>query len=280
MASTDRHGRHRAHRRGGQRRAVPSGVPRLVRFMALAGALLITVVAIAGWVRVDRATEARSRPNPEPVVPSSAPSPTAADVPAPARSSELGSLSRPAAQPSSVAIPEAGSGRLVVASGGRPTGRDGQVSYRVEVERELPFAARAVARAVEATLSDPRGWGVDGRHDLVRVDGSSDLRIVLVTPHTADELCAPLDTGGRLSCRKGAYVVINAWRWRHGAPGYRGNLPGYRRYVVNHEVGHALGYPHTPCPEPGALAPVMLQQTLGLDGCRPNPWPDAVDLAP
>jgi hypothetical protein len=72
--------------------------------------------------------------------------------------------------------------------------------------------------------------------------------------------------------------VINAWRWVNGGPGYERNIDAYRQYVVNHEVGHALGYPHVRCPSPDVLAPVMLQQTLGLDGCRPNPWPAAVDL--
>jgi hypothetical protein len=150
------------------------------------------------------------------------------------------------------------------------------VTYRVEVEQGLPFNTADVARLVEATLSDQRGWAT--RHTLVRVDGQADLRIVLATPETADELCAPLDTGGRLSCRNGGDVVLNAWRWQFGAYGYAGDLRAYRRYVVNHETGHALGYPHVGCPGPGRLAPVMLQQTKGLAGCRPNPWPSRVDL--
>jgi hypothetical protein len=150
------------------------------------------------------------------------------------------------------------------------------VTYRVEVEQGLPFNTADVARLVEATLSDQRGWAT--RHTLVRVDGHADLRIVLATPETADELCAPLDTGGRLSCRNGGDVVLNAWRWQFGAYGYAGDLRAYRRYVVNHETGHALGYPHVGCPGPGRLAPVMLQQTKGLAGCRPNPWPSRVDL--
>ena len=142
----------------------------------------------------------------------------------------------------------------------------------------MPFAPAEVATFIEETLSDERGWSRTGEHRWVRVQHEADLRIILASPETVDGLCAPLETEGRLSCRNGSNVVINAWRWRHGADSYDNALVAYRRYVVNHETGHALGYPHADCPGANEPAPVMLQQTLGLDGCQPNPWPNEADL--
>jgi hypothetical protein len=104
-------------------------------------------------------------------------------------------------------------------------------------------------------------------------EGSVAFRVTLASPSTTDRLCAPLQTRGRYSCFQRGRAVVNAARWLHGAPSYRGRLAGYRHYVVNHEVGHALGRVHARCPRPGARAPVMLQQTKGLGGCRANPWP-------
>jgi hypothetical protein len=68
-------------------------------------------------------------------------------------------------------------------------------------------------------------------------------------------------------------AVLNLMRWRHGAPAFRGNMTMYRRYLVNHEVGHVLGHSHRSCHASGARAPVMMQQTKGVGSCRANGWP-------
>lgn len=182
--------------------------------------------------------------------------------------------------PVEIAVPEVGGGTFRVATNASGAAQEDETTttYTVEVEAGLPFAVDDVANVVDATLSDRRGWSAAGSHQMRRVSAHADLRVLLASPATTDLLCAPLDTRGRLSCRNRELVVLNAWRWANGAQGYEGQLPNYRRYVINHEVGHGLGYPHVACPGSGLPAPVMLQQTIGLDGCLPNPWPAGVDL--
>ncbi len=166
-------------------------------------------------------------------------------------------------------------GRFVVAAGPPPVAAQRRLfRYTVEVEQGLPVVPGSLAAVVDATLADKRSWGGEG-YTFRRVSSGGDFRVLLATPATVDRLCAPLDTGGEVSCRNGQYVVLNAKRWLIGAATYGADLASYRRYMINHEVGHALGHGHVRCPGPGRLAPVMLQQTLGLDGCVPNPWPAA-----
>lgn len=202
----------------------------------------------------------------EPAAP--APTPPAAPTPAPTPDELAGLLSR--------SVPPVGAGVLAVVPGAVAAPVAGPVrTVRVEVESGLPVVTGAFARFVMATLNDPRGWGRDAAASFARTDGEADIVVVLASPATSQQLCRPADTGGTLSCRNGPRVVITHFRWVEGHPDYLGDLTGYRHYVVNHEVGHWLGRGHVPCPAPGAPAPVMQQQTLGLAGCAPNPWPYA-----
>ena len=177
--------------------------------------------------------------------------------------------------PSPVPVVQRGDGELAVVPGGTaPSGAGPRTTYLVEVEGGLGVDARGFADAVDATLADPRSWGAGGRRSLQRVDGGDvDVRVALASPRTTDRLCAPLDTGGYFSCANGERAVVNAARWLTGAPSYAGRLEDYRAYVVNHEVGHALGRGHERCGAAGQPAPVMLPQTKGLGGCTANPWP-------
>lgn len=150
------------------------------------------------------------------------------------------------------------------------------VTYSLEVEPATGIDPGAFAREAEAILSDPRGWSGRGERRLQRVGaGDPAIRIVLATPGTVDRYCARagLDTAGRYSCWNGTFAMINLDRWSGGAAAFDAPLSEYRGYVVSHEAGHGLGYGHVGCPAAGALAPVMVQQTISTGGCRPNAWP-------
>lgn len=163
---------------------------------------------------------------------------------------------------------------------GTDTTRTGKtITFGVDVEGGLGIDAAGFASQVRTILSDERGWEVaDGVHFVAldpakRAAGATpDVRVTLASPALTDQLCAPLQTLGKVSCNRHGRAVINAMRWASGVEFYT-DLGLYRIYLINHEVGHGLSHPHQNCPTPGAKAPIMLQQTLGLEGCQPWPYP-------
>lgn len=179
--------------------------------------------------------------------------------------------------PSPAPLADAPTGELLPVAGTGPAAGTGPVrAYRIEVEQGLAVDPAAFAADVEQTLSHPAGWAPVEGVTLQRTDApAAAFTVTLASPRTTDRLCAPLRTAGRFSCFNGERAVLNADRWRNGAPAYGADVASYRQYLVNHEVGHALGNRHTGCPAAGAPAPVMVQQSIGLEGCAPNPWPTA-----
>jgi hypothetical protein len=175
-------------------------------------------------------------------------------------------------------------------------------TYTVEIEDGIDTTSFGgddnFARMVSQTLANPKSWTHNPQFAFTRIDsGEPDFRLSLTTPMTLREGCGyeiPIET----SCYNPAFapdgqprVFINEARWVRGAVPFQGDVGAYRQYLVNHEVGHAIGYPrHEPCAENGQLAPVMMQQTFSTsdddnarfdpewvkaDGktCKPNPWP-------
>lgn len=237
---------------------------------------LVAAVAVVALVLVVRPAMGHGQltgtgsPDPAAAAPaaSTTPSPTPGRKPGPTPTRT------PDAPATAVEIPVSASGKLAVVPGRvAPVGPGRPLTYRVEVEQGLPLDGAAIAAQVHRVLTDPRGWQPIEKVAFGRTDGDASFVLIVASPALVDRLCYPLDTIGQLSCRNGDKVVLNARRWTAAVPWYAGRMDDYRAYLVNHEVGHQLGHGHKTCPAPGAPAPVMLQQSKSLYGCKANPWP-------
>ncbi|CAM5324055.1 hypothetical protein STENM223S_10480 [Streptomyces tendae] len=161
-------------------------------------------------------------------------------------------------------------------------GKGQKYTYRVDVEQGLGLDGELFAQAVQKTLNDDRSWAHDGARSFERIhSGQPDFVITLASPGTTAEWCAKsgLDTTeDNVSCDSAATdrVMINAYRWAQGAEPYGDAIHAYRQMLINHEVGHRIGFNHVTCDKDGELAPVMQQQTKFVDhdgiDCRPNAW--------
>ncbi|MFC8129565.1 DUF3152 domain-containing protein [Streptomyces sp. NPDC057302] len=161
-------------------------------------------------------------------------------------------------------------------------GKGQKFRYRVDVEKGMGLDGELFASAVQKTLNDDRSWAHKGGRTFERISsGKPDFVITLASPGTTAKWCAKsgLDTMQQnVSCDSAATdrVMINAYRWAQGAKTYGDRIHPYRQMLINHEVGHRLGFNHTDCTKSGELAPVMQQQTKFLDHdgikCKANPW--------
>lgn len=153
-----------------------------------------------------------------------------------------------------------------------------RVSYHVETRGRITTSMATFRRQAQQTLAHARGWR-NGGTQFRRVRRGGGFTLVLAEARWVPRFSSACSA--QWSCRVGRYVIINQTRWKHATSawnGARGSLRGYRHMVVNHEVGHWLGRGHAGCPGRGRLAPVMMQQSKDLRGCRFNPFPTRGEL--
>ena len=151
---------------------------------------------------------------------------------------------------------------------------DEKFNYGIKIEPSLGLDPLCIKNLMFLILNNDLGWTnvVEKSFQLTSVE-DSDYVYIFASPEKTDELCAPIETNSIYSCRNENNIVLNFFRWQEGAIDFNNDMETYRIYLINHETGHILGWGHVGCPKEGAIAPVMMQQSKGTNGCVPYGWP-------
>lgn len=266
-----------------------------VPVLAVITVLVIVNAVVPGGQDEDQSEQTAEQPS----------GPVVREVPATANNLNVPTAELPDGGP----VTQQGNGSWHIVPGKGPVvGKSGKLyRYTVEVEDGIDPAQyggdEAFAKMAEQTLNNPKSWSGTGQVRVQRVDdqhADPDFKLSLTTPGTdhRKEYC-DYQIKYETSCYRSSAdrVIINLARWVRGAKAFSGDMFTYRQYAINHEVGHAFGNGHVGCPNPGALAPVMMQQTFGVSNdyvaqlnepdasnrdavpadhktCVPNAWPN------
>ena len=147
-------------------------------------------------------------------------------------------------------------------------------NYGIRIEPSLGLDPLCIKNLLFLILNNDLGWkNVANKSFQLTSAEDSDYIYIFASPDKTDELCAPIETNSIYSCRYENNIILNFFRWQEGAVDFKNDMETYRIYLINHETGHILGWGHVGCPKEGAVAPVMMQQSKGTDGCVPYGWP-------
>lgn len=182
----------------------------------------------------------------------------------------------------------------VVAGTSAVTGSGPLRRYVIDVENGVSGVdLTTFAGVVQSTLADRRSWTGNHAVSLQRVadPAQADFHLSLTSSMTVRQYCGyerKIETSCWEADHGPSRVNLNIARWVRGDTSFGQDLGTYHLYMINHEVGHALGHMHSYRCLPTGQAPVMMQQTITLKEnngkgpkiCQPNAWPFPAGVDP
>lgn len=149
------------------------------------------------------------------------------------------------------------------------------LTFSVWFDKKCKFRENPIIDKIQSVLTNKRGWKKFGYNfKYIAFSKNVNFTFYFTSEETIQKIC---NLSG-LSCAdlNSNIIYINANNWRNGSTKSKLSLDDYRTYVINHEVGHIIGKSHVTCSGFNKV-PVMVQQTLGIGNCKPNPWPLSIE---
>lgn len=141
------------------------------------------------------------------------------------------------------------------------------ISYGYCVKSDRQQDTEALRDKVTATVGQTGGWSLGGRLKFTSVEAGCNFTVELVSAQRMKDIepgCA-----GRTTCQTGNELLINGESWQVVPDSWKSGLEAYRAEMINHEIGHWLGFDHASCSRQTA-APVLSAPALMVSGCSPN----------
>ena len=125
----------------------------------------------------------------------------------------------------------------------------------------------ALSATAQTALADPAGWALGGQVVFIRQDADCHLHIRIGDADYLKSLSVMCDQ--QTTCRVGNEIGLLAAAWQQPSDTWKSGIAAYRTELINHEIGHVLGFDHPGC-LPDSIKPTLTTQSITLgSGCSP-----------
>ena len=154
-----------------------------------------------------------------------------------------------------------------------------RIERRPDVTYKLGFSPNVAP--VDQTLivkyaNEPNGWTQRYNCQIKKTTSitSCDVVVQFATPNELEQMFGPdfkQLSVSQIHKHQTPHIYFNLQNWNRVPKNFRGSLSLYRKYLVQHELGHALFHVWNHDEEPShGTCPVMMQQTRGTSTCVPG----------